>query len=103
MATPSTRAATRSTARAATGSEPSGSAARSKFTGRAAILLLVLAVLAVSYASSARAWLRQRSEINDLTAQIKPSQAAIAGLQQEKSRWNDPAYIKRRRRRDSAG
>jgi Septum formation initiator len=54
----------------------------------------VLAVLAVSYASSARAWLRQRSEIADLTAQIKASQAAVDGLQQERRRWDDPAYVK---------
>jgi cell division protein FtsB len=58
------------------------------------VLLLVLAVLAVSYASSARAWLRQRNEIADLTAQINASQAAIDDLQQEKRRWDDPAYIK---------
>jgi len=58
------------------------------------VLVLVLAVLAVSYASSARAWLRQRNEIADLTAQIKASQAAIDGLQQERRRWNDPAYVK---------
>jgi cell division protein FtsB len=60
------------------------------------VLLLVLAVLAVSYASSARAWLRQRDDIADLTAQIKASQAAIADLQDEKRAWNNPAYIKQR-------
>jgi hypothetical protein len=54
----------------------------------------VLAVLAVSYASSARAWLRQRNEIADLTAQIKASQAAIDGLHEERHRWDDPAYVK---------
>jgi cell division protein FtsB len=58
------------------------------------VLLLVLAVLAVSYASSARAWLRQRNEIADLTAQIKAGQAAIDGLRQERRRWTDPAYVK---------
>jgi type II secretory pathway pseudopilin PulG len=58
------------------------------------VLLLVLAVLAVSYASSARAWMRQRNEIADLTAQIRASQAAIDELRQEKQRWNDPAFIK---------
>jgi cell division protein FtsB len=67
---------------------------RSKLTGRAAVLLLVLAVLAVSYASSARAWFRQRNDISDLTAQIKASQTAIDGLQQQKHRWNDPAFVR---------
>jgi cell division protein FtsL len=71
---------------------------RARLTGRAAILLLVLAVLAVSYASSARAWLRQRNEIADLTAQIKASQAAIDSLEQERHRWSDPAYVKAKAR-----
>jgi cell division protein FtsB len=67
---------------------------RAKLTGRAAVLLLVLAVLGVSYASSARAWLQQRSDINSLTAQIATTKARIATLEQEKQRWHDPAYIR---------
>ena len=63
-------------------------------TGRAAILLLVLAVLAVSYASSMRAWLRQRSEINTLTAQIAEQRAEVVALEQTKQRLHDPAYVK---------
>jgi hypothetical protein len=43
---------------------------RSRFTGRAAVLVLVLAVLTVSYASSLRAYLQQRAHIGDLKAQI---------------------------------
>lgn len=62
-------------------------------TGRAAIVLLVLAVLAVSYASSVRAWLNQRSEINELSAQISERQASVAELEQTERRWRDPAYI----------
>ena len=53
----------------------------------------MLAVLAVSYASSARAWLKQRSEINALHAEISSSQKAVAELSQEKRRWHDPDYI----------
>jgi cell division protein FtsB len=67
---------------------------RARLTGRAAILLLVLAVLGVSYASSARAWLQQRSDINSLTAQIAASRTQIGSLEQEKLRWHDPAYIR---------
>lgn len=62
-------------------------------TGRAAIVLLVLAVLAVSYASSVRAWLNQRSEISALNAEISEQEAAVAELEQTKHRWQDPAYI----------
>lgn len=55
--------------------------------------MLVLAVLGVSYASSTRAWLEQRSEINALNAEIAERRADVADLQQAKRRWHDPAYI----------
>ncbi len=51
-------------------------------------------VLAVSYASSMRAWLHQRSEANSLRSQIVEREAAIEQLQQAKQRWKDPAYIR---------
>lgn len=92
---PVSRTSTRSTAREAVPAAPdAGRSARARLTGRAAILLLVMAVLAVSYASSARAWLRQRGEINELSAQIAEQKADIAGLEQAQRRWQDPAFIK---------
>ena len=66
---------------------------KSTFTSRALILLLVLAVLGVSYASSIRAWLNLRSEQNALSAQIAAQQAAISSMKAQTSRWNDPAYV----------
>jgi cell division protein FtsB len=93
-------ASTSATRGAATGSAPSQTPApqpapssSARFTGRAAILLLVVAVLAVSYASSARAWLQQRSDISALRSSIAQHKAAIAGLKQAERRWHDPAYI----------
>ncbi|NYE35494.1 cell division protein FtsB [Nocardioides cavernae] len=67
---------------------------RPRFTGRAAVLVLVLAVLTVSYASSLRAYLQQRSHIGDLKAQIAEREASIDDLEREKKRWDDPAYVK---------
>jgi cell division protein FtsB len=69
-------------------------AARPRLTGRAAILVLVLAVLMVSYASSMRAYLEQRRHLADLSQNIAESRAQIADLQREKQRWNDPAYVR---------
>jgi len=66
---------------------------RSRLTGRAAVLVLVLAVLTVSYASSLRAYLQQRGHINDLKASIAEREAAIDDLEDEKQRWEDPAYV----------
>jgi cell division protein FtsB len=80
--------------------QPPGAAAagdggrRPRPTGRAAILLLVLAVLAVSYASSMRAYLQQRSHIEDLKSQIAQRETDINALEREKRRWHDPAYVK---------
>ena len=67
---------------------------RPRFTGRAAVLVLVLAVLTVSYASSLRAYLQQRSHIGELKAQIAEREASINDLEREKKRWDDPAYVK---------
>ncbi|MFC6286295.1 septum formation initiator family protein [Nocardioides sp. GCM10027113] len=66
---------------------------RPRLTGRAAVLVLVLAVLAVSYASSLRAYLQQREHISDLKAEIAARSANIDDLEREKRRWNDPAYV----------
>ena len=66
---------------------------RPRLTGRALILLLVLAVLTVSYASSLKAYLQQRSQIDTLKAQIAEREASITDLEREKERWQDPAYV----------
>ena len=71
---------------------------RPRFTGRAAILVVVLAVLAVSYASSLRAYLQQRSHIGDLKEQIAERQASIDDLQREKNRWQDKAFVQQQAR-----
>ena len=65
-----------------------------RLTGRAAILVLVLAVLTVSYASSLRAYLQQRAHIGDLKAQIVEREQNINDLEREKRRWEDPAYVR---------
>ncbi|WP_418062538.1 FtsB family cell division protein [Pimelobacter simplex] len=71
---------------------------KSRLTSRAAILVLVLAVLAVSYASSLRAYLQQRGNIDRLEAQISQRQSNIDDLQREKARWDDPEFVKQQAR-----
>jgi cell division protein FtsB len=58
-----------------------------------AILVVVIAVLVVSYASSMRAYLQQRSHIADLRAQIASSERDIKALEREKRRWQDDTYV----------
>lgn len=62
------------------------------------MLLLVVAVLAVSYASSMRAWLKQRSDINTLNAKIAAQRADVSQLQEQRRRLHDPAYIEKEAR-----
>lgn len=59
---------------------------------------MVFAILVVSYASSMRAYLRQRDHINDLKSQIATAQAQIDVAQREKRRWSDPAYVEQQAR-----
>ncbi|ANH38406.1 Cell division protein FtsL [Nocardioides dokdonensis FR1436] len=88
--------APRSTARPAAGATPRASSRRRRpprLTGRAAVLVLVLVLLAVSYASSARAYLQQRGELEALRADIAEKESSISDLEREMRRWEDPAYV----------
>jgi cell division protein FtsB len=58
-----------------------------------AIVVVVLAVLFVSYATSLRAFLNQRSQIDALETQIARDEQALDELRQERRRWNDEAFI----------
>lgn len=63
-----------------------------------AVFVLVLAVLVVSYASSLKAYLQQRHDIESLKSQIAQREKAITDLQDQKDRWNDPAYLEQQAR-----
>lgn len=71
---------------------------RPRLTGRGAILVVVVAVLVVSYASSLKAYLQQRHDIKALQSEIVSRQRSIDQLQEQKDRWQDPAYVKQQAR-----
>lgn len=54
---------------------------------------MVLLLLA-SYTSTLHAWWEQRSEIQSTKAEIAMRKQTIAELEDQKVRWNDPAYVK---------
>jgi hypothetical protein len=58
-----------------------------------AVLVLVVAALAVSFASSFHAYLVQRDHVQSTKAQIAEREAGITALEREKQRWEDPAYV----------
>jgi cell division protein FtsB len=77
---------------------PAAPKRRPRLTGRAAILVLVLAVLVVSYASSMRAYLDQRAHIQALKDEISQRESDIDKLEKEKRRFEDPPYIQKQAR-----
>jgi cell division protein FtsB len=62
------------------------------------VLVLVLSVLTISYASSLKAYFQQHSQIQDLRARIASSESDIHRLEAEKAKWNDPAYVREQAR-----
>jgi cell division protein FtsB len=62
------------------------------------VLVLVLSVLTISYASSLKAYFQQHSQIQQLRGQIASSESSIQELESEKQRWQDPAYVKEQAR-----
>ena len=79
---------------AAAAPEPRGS----RFTGRMMVLVLVLSVLTISYASSLKAYFQQHSQIVQLRSQIASSETDIQRLDAERARWDDPAYVREQAR-----
>ncbi len=63
-------------------------------TRRAFALIVVLVVLALSYATSLRIYLSQQHDLAVAEQQIRDRTAQIENLQAELARWDDPAYVR---------
>jgi cell division protein FtsB len=67
-------------------------ARRSRLTGRAALLALVLCSLVVALAYPIRQYVSQRSQISDLQRQKTQARERVEQLRDLKARWQDDAY-----------
>jgi cell division protein FtsB len=67
-------------------------ARRSRLTGRAALLALVLCSLIVALAYPIRQYVSQRAEVADLERQREQARARVEQLRDIKARWKDDAY-----------
>ncbi|MBE8474008.1 FtsB family cell division protein [Streptomyces justiciae] len=67
-------------------------ARRSRLTGRAALLALVLCSLVVALAYPIRQYVSQRAEIADLQRQQEQARQRVEQLRDLKARWQDDAY-----------
>ncbi|MBO0843502.1 MAG: septum formation initiator family protein [Nocardioides sp.] len=62
------------------------------------MVVVVVSVLVVSYASSLKAYLAQRHDIVTLQTEITQRKAHIDELQKQTTRWQDPAYVQQQAR-----
>ncbi|MGW0081278.1 FtsB family cell division protein [Streptomyces sp. NPDC003393] len=67
-------------------------ARRSRLTGRAALLALVVCSLVVALAYPMRQYVSQRADITDLKRQKRQAQERVEQLRDLKARWQDDAY-----------
>ncbi|MBV7699620.1 septum formation initiator family protein [Streptomyces sp. TRM70350] len=67
-------------------------ARRSRLTGRAALLALVVCSLVVALAYPMRQYVAQRAEIADLQQEKEQAQQRVEELRDLKARWQDDAY-----------
>jgi cell division protein FtsB len=78
----------------ASGRRPPGPPRRSRFTGRAAVLALVLCALVVALAYPTRQYIAQRSDIAEQREQAEQARKRVEELREEKARWQDPNHVK---------
>ncbi|MEU6253346.1 septum formation initiator family protein [Streptomyces sp. NPDC047043] len=67
-------------------------ARRSRLTGRAALLVLVLCSLVVALAYPIRQYVSQRADIADLQRQKEQARQRVEQLRDLKARWQDDSY-----------
>ncbi|MFD5817708.1 septum formation initiator family protein [Streptomyces sp. NPDC059618] len=69
-------------------------ARRSRLTGRAALLAMVLCTLIVALAYPMRQYVSQRAQIGELERQREQARQRVEQLRDLKARWQDDAYAK---------
>ncbi|GHF64072.1 hypothetical protein GCM10010218_51890 [Streptomyces mashuensis] len=71
---------------------------RSRLTGRAAMLALVVCSLVVALAYPMRQWVTQRSDIADQRHLTEQAREQVKRLREQKDRLQDPAYVEQQAR-----
>lgn len=71
---------------------------RSRLTGRAALLALVVCSLVVALAYPLRQYIAQQSEIDELRREKERRSQRVEDLRRLKARWQDPRFVEQRAR-----
>jgi cell division protein FtsB len=66
---------------------------KTSFTGRAAVLAVVLAALAIALAGPLRQLITQRAQISSLQSDVEKQTQQLKALQQQEKQWADPSYV----------
>jgi cell division protein FtsL len=69
-----------------------------RFTGRVAVLALVICMLALSLAYPVREYIAQSRQISQLEAQRQQLSARVSGLEAEQQHLTSPAYVEQQAR-----
>ncbi|MQA25055.1 MAG: septum formation initiator family protein [Micromonosporaceae bacterium] len=67
---------------------------KGRFTGRAAILALVLSALVLAYAYPVRTYVSQLAQIERLSESQDAQKKRITKLEEELDKWDDPEYVR---------
>ncbi len=66
---------------------------RTSFTGRAAVLAVVLAALAIALAGPLRQLISQRAQISSLQSDVDKQTQTLKSLQEQQKQWADPSFV----------
>jgi cell division protein FtsB len=69
------------------------------FTGRAAVLALVVCALALSLAYPIQRYVDQRQQLASLRDEVAGRTERVRTLEEQLQRWQDPAYVRQQARR----
>jgi cell division protein FtsB len=67
---------------------------RTKLTGRAAALVLVACALVLALTYPVQEYFAQRAQIDDMRQKTAEQRDRVDRLQEQRARWNDPAFVK---------
>jgi cell division protein FtsB len=66
---------------------------RTRYTARAAVLLMVFCALVLALAYPLQQYVSQNSQLNQVQQQNNQETALVAQLKQQLQDWQDPAYV----------
>ena len=71
-----------------------------RFTGRAAVLAVVICAIALSLAYPVREYISQRQQVDQLVTQQRSMLAQVKGLQAQQAKLSSPSYIEQLARQE---